>query len=155
MVKNGAPVSRRNALKASLGLAVASLDPGTIPRALGFESANARPRIAVVGCGIRWDKRVFVADGRYGVGKQFPRFGDIVSVCDVDANRLARAKDVVKGWLGKVPEGTGDYRHIIDDPKIDVVSKRRKSPPWEPKLRHLDPSDAENGIKIKWLFMLF
>ena len=120
-MRNGAHVSRRSAIKASLGMAVASLGPGAIPRALGFESANARPRIAVIGCGIRWDKRVFVADGRYGVGKQFPRFGDIVSVCDVDANRLARAKDIVKGWLGKVPEGTGDYRKIIDDPKIDVV----------------------------------
>ena len=121
MIRNGAHVSRRSAIKASLGMAVTSLGPGAIPRALGFESANARPRIAVIGCGIRWDKRVFVADGRYGVGKQFPRFGDIVSVCDVDANRLARAKDIVKGWLGKVPGGTGDYRKIIDDPKIDVV----------------------------------
>ena len=125
MMRNGARVSRRSAIKASLGMAVASLGPGAIPRALGFESANARPRIAVIGCGIRWDKRVFVADGRYGVGKQFPRFGDIVSVCDVDANRLTRAKDIVKGWLGKVPGGTGDYRKIIDDPKIDRSEERR------------------------------
>ncbi|MFP6618710.1 MAG: Gfo/Idh/MocA family oxidoreductase, partial [Pirellulaceae bacterium] len=121
MMKSRSQVSRRGVMKASLGLAAASLCPGAVPRALGFESANARPRIGVVGCGIRWDKRVFVADGRYGVGKQFPRFGDIVSVCDVDANRLSRAKDIVKGWLGRAPEGTGDYRKIIDDPKIDVV----------------------------------
>ncbi len=114
-------ISRRGALKASAGLATALSCPGTITRALGFESANERPRIGVVGCGVRWDKRVFVPDGRYGVGKQFPRFGDIVTVCDVDANRLARAKDVVKTWLGKAPEGTGDHRKVIDDPKIDVV----------------------------------
>ena len=114
-------ITRRRALKASLGVAAASLCPGTIPRALGFESPNARPRIAVIGCGVRWDKRVFVPDGRYGVGKEFPKFGDITSICDVDAQRLERAKDIVKGWHGKIPSATGDYRKIIDDPKIDVV----------------------------------
>ncbi len=99
----------------------ASLGTGTVARALGFKNANERPRIAVVGCGVRWDKRVMTPDGRYGVGKEFPKFGDIVKVCDVDANRLDRAKDVVKGWHGKAPEGTGDYRKVIDDPNIDVV----------------------------------
>lgn len=114
-------INRRDALKASAGFVAASLCSGTVKRALGFESANARPRIGVVGCGIRWDKRVFVSDGRYGVGKEFPKFGDIVAVCDVDANRRSRAKDIVKRWAGKVPADTGDYRKIIDDPKIDVV----------------------------------
>lgn len=114
-------VSRRTAFKAAVGVATASLCPATVPRTLGFESANARPRIAVIGCGVRWDKRVFVPDGRYGVGKEFPKYGDIVSVCDVDANRLERAQDIVKGWLGNAPNATGDYRKIIDDPKVDVV----------------------------------
>ena len=121
MARSSSQVSRRSAMKASLGFATAALCRGSVSRALGFQGANARPRIGVVGCGVRWDKRVFAADGRYGVGKQFPRFGDIVSVCDVDANRLSRAKDIVKGWLGRAPEGTGDYRKIIDDPNIDVV----------------------------------
>ena len=112
---------RRSAIQASLGAVAASLCPGTVPRALGFESANARPRIGVVGCGVRWDKRVYVPDGRYGVGREFPKYGDIVAVCDVDAQRLERAKDIVKGWQGTAPIGTGDYRKIIDDPKIDVV----------------------------------
>jgi predicted dehydrogenase len=114
-------LSRRSAIKATVGMAAASLCPGTVGRAFGFESANARPRIGVIGCGVRWDKRVFVPDGRYGVGKQFPKFGDIVAVCDVDAQRLERAKGVVKDWHGKAPDGTGDYRKVIDDPKIDVV----------------------------------
>ncbi len=114
-------ISRRTVLRAGAGLAAASLGTGTVGRALGFESANARPRIGVVGCGIRWDKRVFVADGRYGVGKEFPKYGDVVAVCDVDSQRLERAKDVVKGWHGKAPESTGDYRKIVDDSSIDVV----------------------------------
>lgn len=114
-------ISRRRFLRTSGGLVAASLCPGTVARALGFESANARPRIAVVGCGVRWDKRVFVPDGRYGVGKEFPKYGDIVSVCDVDAQRLERAADIVKGWHGTTPGTMGDYRKVIDDPKVDVV----------------------------------
>jgi predicted dehydrogenase len=121
MKPNKPTISRRRALKASLGIAAAALGAGTVPRACGFESPNARPRIGVVGCGVRWDKRVFVADGRYGVGKEFPKFGDVVAVCDVDAQRLERAQGIVKDWLGKAPTGTGDYRKIIDDPHIDVV----------------------------------
>ena len=118
---NSSQVSRRNAIKGSLGIAAASLCPGNIGRALGFESANARPRIGVVGCGVRWDKRVYETDGRYGVGKEFPKFGDIVAVCDVDAKRLDRANGIVKEWLGKSPAVTNDYRNIIGNPKIDVV----------------------------------
>jgi predicted dehydrogenase len=121
MTHSRSNVTRRDAIRTSLALATTSLCPGPITRAFGFESANARPRIGVIGCGVRWDKRVFVPDGRYGVGKQFPKFGDIVAVCDVDAQRLERAKSIVKGWHVKVPDGTGDYRKVIDDPKIDVV----------------------------------
>ena len=121
MPSNQASTSRRNFVKTSVATAAASLCPGTVTPAFGFKSPNERPRIAVIGCGVRWDKRVFVADGRYGVGKEFPKFGDIVSVCDVDSQRLDRAKDIVKGWHGTVPNSTGDYRKIIDDKKIDVV----------------------------------
>jgi predicted dehydrogenase len=113
--------NRRSLLKSSLGIGALTLGHGIVPRAFGFESANARPRIGVIGCGVRWDKRVYLPDGRYGVGKEFPRFGDITSVCDVDSNRLERAKGIVKDWLGKAPDGFSDYRRIIDDPKIDIV----------------------------------
>ncbi len=93
----------------------------TAPRAWGFQSANNRPRIGVVGCGSRWDQRATTAAGPHGLGKEFPKFGDIVSVCDVDAERVARAQDLVKEWFGAVPEGTGDYRKIIDRDDIDIV----------------------------------
>lgn len=109
-------LSRRTALK---GLSAVCL--GAVAPAFGFRSANDRPRIGVVGCGVRWDKRVFVADGRYGVGKEFPKYGDVVAVCDVDSIRLERARDIVKGWNGAAAEASSDYRKIIDDPKIDVV----------------------------------
>jgi len=114
-------MNRRSVLKLSAGVTASSLGSGAIASALNFRSPNARPRIGVIGCGMRWDKGVFVPGGRYGVGKEFPKFGDITRVCDVDSDRLERAKGIVKGWLGKPPVGSGDYRNIIDDPKIDVV----------------------------------
>ena len=41
--------SRRRVLQTSVGMAAMSLCPGIVPRAAGFESANARPRIGVIG----------------------------------------------------------------------------------------------------------
>ena len=70
MTRGHSQLSRRSVMKASLGAATASLLGGTIPRARGFESPNARPRIGVIGCGVRWDKRVFVADGPYRKAQQ-------------------------------------------------------------------------------------
>jgi len=91
-------------------------------RARGFESPNSRPRVAVIGTGSRWDQKAAgVENGRWGNGKFFPEFADIVSVCDVDADRVKRAQDLVKQWLGKTPVGMGDYRAILDDEDVDAV----------------------------------
>jgi predicted dehydrogenase len=62
-----------------------------------------------------------VDDGDYGVGKEFPKFGDIVTVCDVDAARLGKAREIVKGWQGVAPATSADYRKVIDDPGIDAI----------------------------------
>ena len=114
-------IQRRTFLKSSAGLAGAALVTGRDRRAAGFQSANDRPRVAVVGCGSRWDQRATIANGPHGLGKQFPRFADIVAVCDTDAHRVERAQGLVKDWLKVTPEGTGDYRRIIDRDDIDVV----------------------------------
>ena len=90
-------------------------------RALGFQNANDRPSIGVVGCGSRWDQRATMKNGRYGVGKEFPKYGDIRAVCDVDSDRAERGGALVKDWLGSAPDSTGDYRAIIDRDDIDVV----------------------------------
>ena len=112
--------NRRNFLKASTWAGV-GIVTGISQRALGFRAANDRPRVAVVGCGSRWDQRATIANGPYGLGKSFPKFADIVAVCDVDANRVERAKGLVKGWLKHEPDGTGDYRKIIDRDDVDIV----------------------------------
>jgi predicted dehydrogenase len=113
--------SRRTLLRAAAASFGIVVTRGSVARAAAFRAANERPRIAVVGCGARWDKRVMVPDGDYGVGKEFPKFGDVVTVCDVDGDRVERARDIVKGWLGTAPATTADYRSVIDDPSIDVV----------------------------------
>jgi len=113
-------LDRRRFLQSSLAMS-AAVWTGTAARAAGFTSPNDRPKVGVVGCGSRWDQRATVANGPYGLGKEFPKFADIVAVCDVDANRVEKAKGLVNDWLGTTPEGTGDYRQIIDNPEIDIV----------------------------------
>ncbi|MDQ3332375.1 MAG: Gfo/Idh/MocA family oxidoreductase, partial [Planctomycetota bacterium] len=69
-------------------------------------SPNERPRVALVGC------------GGMGTGdaKNAQRFGDVVAVCDVDAERLGKASETFKG-----AKGYDDYRQLCDDNGIDVV----------------------------------
>ncbi len=114
-------LSRRRALQAAVGSLGIAAFRGTVARAAAFRAANERPRLAVIGCGARWDKRVMVDDGNYGVGKEFPKYGDIVSVCDVDSDRLGKAREIVKGWQGVAPATTADYRRVIDDKSIDAI----------------------------------
>ncbi len=111
----------RRSFISSSALAGFGIVTGVSQRAAGFQSANDRPRVAVVGCGSRWDQRATIANGPYGLGKEFPKFADIVAVCDVDSDRVGRAKGLVKDWLGSEPDGTGDYRSIIDRDDIDIV----------------------------------
>lgn len=111
---------RRDFLKSSAFAAV-GIVTGVSGRALGFKGANDRPRVGVVGCGSRWDQQATIAGGRWGVGKEFPKFADIVAICDVDTDRIGRAKGLVKEWLGKEPESSTDYRKIIDHKDIDIV----------------------------------
>ncbi len=113
-------LSRRSLLKSST-FGVAGIWTGLSQRAFGFRNPNDRPRIGVVGCGSRWDQRATIANGPHGLGKEFPKFGDIVAVCDVDRNRVDRAKGLVKDWLKSSPDTTGDYREIIDRDDIDIV----------------------------------
>lgn len=114
-------LNRRSFLHTSSALFGVAVWVGKAGRARGFENANDRPRVGVVGCGSRWDQRATIANGPHGLGKEFPKFADIVAVCDVDASRVGRAQTLVKDWLGQTPDGMGDYRKVIDNPDIDIV----------------------------------
>lgn len=114
-------LNRRRFLQHSSAWAGVAIWTGLAGRASGFESANARPRIAAVGTGSRWDHRATGLDGTYGSGKQFPKYGDVVAVCDADTDRRERAAGLVKEWNGAAPDIVADYRAIIDRDDIDIV----------------------------------
>ena len=114
-------ITRRQALATSLAWAGAAVITGRDARAAGYVSANDRPRVGAVGTGSRWSQRATGLNRDYGSAKDFRRYGDYVAVCDADANRVALAKPLVKGWTGTEPDGFADYRRILDRDDIDIV----------------------------------
>ncbi len=119
--RNERRVSRRSALRSTLGFAGASFILARHERAAAFQSANERPRMGVVGTGSRWDQKATGIDRPYGSAPNFAKYGDYVAVCDVDSNRREMAADLVKQWHGNSPSIHADYRSILNDPKIDIV----------------------------------
>ena len=113
--------SRRDFLKqASLAaLAGASLPYwATAESAHGFTLANDRPVVGCIGTGDRW---------RGGIGPNVMNFGDVVAVCDVDANHVGAGREQVRNTQGKrgVDREVSmheDYRAILDRKDIDVVT---------------------------------
>ncbi|MGB1927534.1 MAG: Gfo/Idh/MocA family oxidoreductase, partial [Rubripirellula sp.] len=114
-------LSRRSALRSTLGFAGAALLLGRDGRADAFQSANERPTMAVVGTGSRWCQKATGIDRPYGSAPSFTPYGDYVAVCDADSNRREMAADLVKQWHGNAPKIHADYRAILDDPKIEIV----------------------------------
>ena len=82
----------------------------TARRASGQEPAkNDRFTIGAIGCGSR-------------AGQVIPStksFGDVVAVCDVDRKRAEDGKQKFSGGKATIHE---DYREILDNDKIDVVT---------------------------------
>ena len=114
-------INRRHFLQCTSAWSGVAIWTGLTHRAAGFKKPSDRPRIAAVGTGSRWDHRATGLDGTYGSGKEFPKYGDIVAVCDVDGERRQRAGALVKDWGGTTPAVYADYRQIIDRDDIDVV----------------------------------
>lgn len=114
------PITRRAAMQGSIAAGIAAWTR-TQDRALGFVSANDRPRVAAVGTGSRWYQKATGIDSRYGSAPDMRKYGDYVSVCDADADRRERAGKIAKDWSGIVPRVEADYRAVIDRDDIDVV----------------------------------
>ncbi|MFI4876894.1 MAG: Gfo/Idh/MocA family oxidoreductase [Blastopirellula sp. JB062] len=114
---------RRQFLKtsaiAAAGIAVPSYFSGA--RALAdeqkAESANDRPLIGCIGTGDRWN----------AVGANAMKFGDVVAVCDVDAQHAEKGRkrcedeNKKKGRERKV-DVYEDYQKILDRKDIDIVT---------------------------------
>ncbi|MCH2202772.1 MAG: Gfo/Idh/MocA family oxidoreductase [Fuerstiella sp.] len=114
-------LTRRDALRSTLVYAGAAVWTRHSARSFGFTSANARPRVAAIGTGSRWCQQATGVDGPHGSAPNFRKYGDYIAVCDADAARVARAKEIVKGWTGTVPETVEDYRAIIDRDDVDII----------------------------------
>ncbi len=114
-------LSRRDALKNSLAVAGAAVLSNRSQRALGFASANDRPRVAAIGTGSRWCQKATGLNGPYGSAPAFRKYGDYVALCDADASRRGLAAKLVKEWTGNEAATMADYRAILDDKDIDIV----------------------------------
>jgi predicted dehydrogenase len=114
-------ISRRDILRSTVSFAGATFLLSRHPKATGFMSPNARPRIGVVGSGSRWYIRATGINADYGSAPQMRGFGDYVSVCDVDSRRRESAAGIVKDWTGTAPKTMLDYREMLDDDSIDIV----------------------------------
>ena len=114
-------LSRRRVLKSSLAWTGAAILTGRGKWAKGFSNAIDRPRVGAIGTGSRWYIKTTGLDLHYGSAPEFRKFGDYVALCDVDANRLEIASDIVKEWTNVVPESFSDYRTIIDRDDIDII----------------------------------
>ncbi len=94
--------SRRNVLKAAMGA----------PALLGAQSPNDTVRVAVVGVGTR---------GSFLLGHVLKVPGvKVVALCDLDAERLAKAAEQVAAAGGDAAK-YDDFRRLLDRKDIDAV----------------------------------
>ncbi len=115
-------VSRRDFLKRAGGAALAAGFPTIVPSTVF--GANAPGNRITVGC---------IGVGRMGMGDLRDFIGrdgvQVVAVCDVDANRVAKAKQFVEDHYGKKSgsgykgcDGYNEFEAIVERDDIDVVS---------------------------------
>lgn len=74
------------------------------------ESRSALERLGVGAIGLRYQGSV--------IAHKAAMFGDIVAVCDVDKN----VRDPVKAAFGSTPKDYEDYRELLADPAVDIVT---------------------------------
>ncbi|MCH2128018.1 MAG: Gfo/Idh/MocA family oxidoreductase [Pirellulaceae bacterium] len=108
---NGRKTSRRNFLaKTSTAVTVATVcNHGRIAKSAPSE----RIRAGFVGVGGR--ARLLLK--HFSAQKDV----DIVALSDIDSRRIPQAVEYVKEHNGNHPKTYEDFRHIVDDPRIDIM----------------------------------
>ena len=114
-------LSRRQFIKRALGATAAVSAPLIIPsRLLGANSPSNRVRVAHIGCGR-------IATGHDMPGVLNSGLADYVAVCDLDSNRVAKAKHFLQNFKTASDHARpeidtyGDYRRIMERKDIDAV----------------------------------
>jgi predicted dehydrogenase len=117
MNQSESPLSRRHFIKQSSVVAAAATLPGwfledsrSYAAAAQPRSANDKPGIALIGCG---------GQGR-GDTNWAKNYGNVVAVCDVDANQVEQA---AKQFTvdGKAPAKFKDFRQVLERDDVHVV----------------------------------
>ncbi|MDX1962641.1 MAG: Gfo/Idh/MocA family oxidoreductase [Pirellulales bacterium] len=95
---------------AAAGLSTLGVSVPYFSSAVAFaaESKNDRHVIGCIGTGDRWKQII----------KGAMNFGDVAAVCDVDRRHVEEGRAVTGGKA----EMFEDYRRVLDNPKIDVVT---------------------------------
>ena len=104
---------RREFLKQSGSAAVAATAWGLRPAAQHAAGANERVVAAVIGPGGMGLSHLRQLVGRSDV--------HVAYVCEVDANRLAAAAQIVQEATGTAPKAVKDMRETFDDKAVDAV----------------------------------
>ncbi|HEV3120345.1 MAG TPA: Gfo/Idh/MocA family oxidoreductase [Isosphaeraceae bacterium] len=76
--------------------------------------ASERVRLAVIGLNGRGTELA------RGFAKQ--EGAEVVAICDVDENVLAKRAKALEGALGKAPRTETDFRRLLDDKDIDAIA---------------------------------
>jgi predicted dehydrogenase len=99
---------RRSGAAAAVGIAFPTVLAGRASRA----AASERIRLGFIGVGNQGTNNL----------KDFLKLKDaeVVAVCDVDKERLAKAAKLA-GGAGREVRAVGDYRRLLDDKSIDAV----------------------------------
>lgn len=102
--------SRRVFLQRAAATAAGTCLPGvasTAAKGVGTISGSDRPRLGVIG--LRYQGSV--------IAREASAYGDIVALCDVDSNVLAKAREDFGGQANTFE----DYRDLLDRQDVDAV----------------------------------
>ena len=94
-------------LVGTAALALPSVHQSTSAKEL---SASANERLGIGAIGLRYQGSV--------IANKAAMYGDIVAVCDVDKN----VRDPVKAAFGSTPRDYEDYRDLLSDSSVDMVT---------------------------------
>jgi predicted dehydrogenase len=104
--------ARRDFLKVA-GASAVTLATAASAGAQDNTTANQRLTLGIIGPGGMGSNHTRQLSSRKDV--------QIKYVCDVDADRMAKAAEIVTLGSGRKPEEVGDMRRILDAPEVDAV----------------------------------
>ena len=106
-------MDRRGFLKKSTVAGTTAVAGTLLSERVAKASAGERLRVGMVGAG----GRAFSLLSSFSANKE----AEIVALADIDSRRIPKAVEKIYKNQGTKPRTTGDFRTLIDDPKIDVL----------------------------------